>query len=131
VSARLQLELDRERYLPGETIKGRVLVLEGGGSESLEVLLEYNETAEDDYSAVAASFSSGPVHTGDLATGMSFDFELALPPDAFPNFRSRHGELYWHVDATSAELGRDTHERRRIEVEPARSADRASDSSAR
>jgi hypothetical protein len=117
VSARLQLELDRDRYTPGETITGRVLVLEGGDSQSLEVLLEYNETAEDDYSAVATSFSSGPLHTGDLATGMSFDFELALPPDALPNYRSRHGELYWQVDAKSAEVvGRDTHERRRIEV---------------
>lgn len=116
MSARLQLELDRDRYTPGETITGRVLVLEGGDSQSVEVLLEYNETAEDDYSAVATSFSSGPLHTGDLATGMSFDFELALPPDALPNYRSRHGELYWQVDAKSAEAGRDTHERRRIEV---------------
>ena len=116
MSARLQLELDRDRYTPGETITGRVLVLEGGDSQSLEVLLEYNETAEDDYSAVATSFSSGPLHTGGLATGMSFNFELALPPDALPNYQSRHGELYWQVDAKSAEAGRDTHELRRIEV---------------
>jgi hypothetical protein len=120
VSLRLELQLDCERYMPGETVKGRVVVLEGGSSESLEVLLEYNETAEDDYSAVATSFSTGPLHSGDLATGSSFEFGLALPPDAFPNYESEHGELYWELDAKSAAFGRDTHERRRIEVEAVR-----------
>ena len=117
MSPRFQLQLDRERYKPGDTITGTILVLEGGGSRTLEVLLEYNEEAEDDYSAVATSVSSGALHAGDLATGMSFDFELALPPDAFPNYRSEHGELYWQLDVKSDEHGRDTHERRRIEVE--------------
>jgi hypothetical protein len=122
VSVRLELQLDRERYMPGETVKGRVIVLEGGSSESLEVLLEYNETAEDDYSAVATSLSTGPLYAGDLATGTSFDFQLALPADAFPNYQSEHGELYWQLDAKSAKSGRDTHELRRVEVEPARAA---------
>jgi hypothetical protein len=119
VSPRFQLQLDRERYTPGETIRGTVFVLEGGGSRSLEALLEYHEETAD-YSEVATSVSSGPLHAGDLTPGMSFEFELSLPPDAFPNHLSEHGELYWELDVKSNEPGRDTHERRRIELQPVR-----------
>ena len=118
MSPRFQLQLDRERYAPGETIKGTILILEGGGSRALEARLEYNEETAD-YSEVAVSIPSGTLHEGDLTEGASFQFELALPPDALPNYKSRHGELYWELDVKSDEAGRDTHERRRIEVEPA------------
>ncbi len=117
MSPRFQLQLDRERYAPGDTVRGTVLVLEGGGSRSLEALLEYNEETAD-YQEVAISIPSGPLHQGDLTTGTSFEFELALPPDALPNYQSRHGELYWQLDVRSDEVARDTHERRRIAIEP-------------
>jgi hypothetical protein len=115
VSPVLELWLDREHYAPGDTVRGTVRVLEGDRSRSLEVTLNYNELTED-YAAVAASVSSGPLNTGDLTTGMSFGFALALPQDAFPNYSSEHGELFWEVDARSDEFGTDTHVRRRIEV---------------
>jgi hypothetical protein len=116
VSPRFQLQLDRERYTPGEAIRGTILVLEGGDSRSVEVLLDYIEETED-YSEVATSISSGPLHGGDLTPGMSLEFALPLPSDALPNYRSGHGELYWQVDVKSDERGRDTHERHRIEVD--------------
>lgn len=119
MSPSFQLLLNQERYSPGDTIEGTILVLEGGRSRSLEALLEYSEKTED-YLDVATSISTGPLHTGDLTTGMSFDFELALPQDACPNYRSEHGELYWQVDIRSDEFGRDTHERQRIDVERVR-----------
>lgn len=125
MSPRFQLQLDRERYTPGETIRGTILVLEGGGSRSLEALLLYNEETAD-YSAVATSVSSGPLHAGDLTSGMSFEFELPLPLDALPNCQSEHGELYWELDVKSDEPGRDTHERRRIELQPERRTGSAS-----
>jgi hypothetical protein len=87
MSPRFELQLDRERCAPGETIRGTIRVLEGSRSRSLQVLLEYKEETED-YAAVATGVSSGPLHTGDLTTGMSFRFELTLPLDAFPNWRS-------------------------------------------
>lgn len=117
MSPRLQLQLERDRYAPGDTVRGTILVLEGGGSRSLEALLEYNEKTAD-YREVAISISSGPLHAGDLTTGTSFDFELALPPDALPNYGSANGELYWQVNAKSDEFGRDTHESSRIQVAP-------------
>ena len=119
MSPRFQLQLDQERYAPGDTIRGTILVLEGGSSRSLEALLEYNEET-DDYQQVAISIPSGSLHEGELTTGTSFEFQLALPPDALPNFRSKHGELYWQVDVKSDEAGRDTHERHRIELEAVR-----------
>lgn len=116
MSPRLQLQLERERYQPGDTAKGSILVLEGGDSRSLEALLEYVEETAD-YREVSISIPTGPLHEGDLTTGTSFEFELVLPPDTLPNYKSEHGELYWEVDAKSDEVGRDTHDRRRIEVE--------------
>jgi hypothetical protein len=115
MSPLLELQLERDRYALGDTIRGTVQVLEGGSSRSLEVLLNYYEETED-FAEVAGSTSTGPLQTGDLTTGTSFDFELTLPPDAFPNYRSEHGELYWEVDARSEKRGPDTHARRRIEV---------------
>jgi hypothetical protein len=115
VSPRLDVELDKESYSAGEVLKGSVLVTEGGGSRGLEAVLEYHEEVED-YHEVATSISSGTLNEGDLTAGSSFAFELPIPEDALPNYRSEHGELYWELDVLSDEAGRDTHERRRIEV---------------
>lgn len=120
MSPRFEVELDQESYLPGETVNGSVLVTEGGGSRGLEAVLEYKEEV-DDYLEVATSISSGALHSGDLTTGSSFEFELPLPGNALPNYRSEHGELYWELDVRSDESGIDTHERRRIEVRPSES----------
>jgi hypothetical protein len=116
VSVRFRLQLERDRYKPGDAVRGTILVLEGGASRSLEALLEYIEETAD-YREVAISISSGQLHDRDLRTGTSFEFELALPRDALPNYASEHGELYWQVDAKADEFGRDTHERSRVEVE--------------
>jgi hypothetical protein len=64
--------------------------------------------------------SSGPLHRGDLETGMTFSFALPLPPDGLPNCRSEHGELYWRVHLKSAEFGPDTTDHQRIVVEAQR-----------
>lgn len=115
MSPRFELQLERERYEAGGTVKGTIIVMEGGASRSLEARLEYNEETAD-YHEVPISIPSGPLHQGELAAGTSFEFELALPADALPNYRSPHGELYWQIDVKSDEPGRDTHERRRLEV---------------
>jgi hypothetical protein len=119
--SRFELQLERERFKAGETVTGSVLVVEGGGSRALGVSLTYNEKTEDFFDVVTST-DSGALHEGDLAAGMSFAFELMVPIDALPNYESEHGELYWELDVKSDEAGRDTHERRRIEVEatPAR-----------
>jgi len=116
VSPQLRLQLhDAHGYAPGETIKGNVLVEEGGRSRSLRVELRYTERTKD-YSSVAATVTSGPLHEGDLTGATSFEFELAVPEDALPSYSTEHGELDWELDAISDELGLDTHEKQVVEV---------------
>jgi hypothetical protein len=118
MSPQLELQLERRRYHPGDTVSGTILVLEGGGSRGLDAVLEYREETGD-YHEVVTTIPSGRVHEGDLVPGASFEFELDLPPDALPNCSSEHGRLYWSVDVRSDERGRDTHVRHRVDVRPA------------
>jgi hypothetical protein len=113
---RLHLELDGDRFAAGDMVRGTVLIVEGGESRRLCVSLNYRELTNDEYEATTFSLSTDDLHTGELVAGAAYPFELTLPPDALPNYKSAHGELFWEVDAHSDERGRDTHERRRIEV---------------
>jgi hypothetical protein len=115
MSPRLEIQLEQERFVPGETVTGTVLILEGGRSRALEITLSFRESTEQgDHTSV--SLAGGNLHRGDLATGASYTFAVELPRDALPNYKSKHGELYWELDAHSDEFGIDTHERRRIDV---------------
>ena len=116
MSPSFELQLDRERHEPGGAVAGTVVVLEGGRSRSLEVQLAYIEET-DDYLEVATTLTTGHLHEGELETGATYRFELALPPDALPNFTSENGQLYWRLDVKSDERGRDSHERCRIVVD--------------
>jgi hypothetical protein len=119
VSPQFESRLAGDQFTAGDTVRGTVVVTSGGKSRSLQVSLEFHEDT-DDYGSVAAAISSGPLHTGDLEAGMAFPFELTLPPDALPNYRSAHGDLYWEVHVRSDEFGLDSHARRRITVVPQR-----------
>jgi hypothetical protein len=120
VSPRLEVELEHKRYAPGDTVRGTVIVAEGGRSRSLDASLQYKEETSD-YEEIAISIPGGRLNEGDLAAGMSFEFELVLPDEALPNCHSPHGKLYWEVDVKSDEPGRDAHARHRIDVRlPAR-----------
>ena len=116
MSLRLELELERDSFRPGESVAGAVLVAEGGGSRALEAALVLHEKSPD-YDEAPVTVSR-ELHTGDVQTGQSFDFSLQLPDTAVPGYRSEHGELYWELDVKSDEAGFDTHVRRRIEVLP-------------
>lgn len=119
MTTELELTVDRDVCRPGDTIRGKVVVLQGGSSRSLEAFLEYRDET-DDYSSAGTSISSGVLHQGDLVTGSAFEFDLTLPADAYPNYRSQHGRLYWAVHVRADRRGRDTHEHHRIEVEKPR-----------
>lgn len=117
---KLEVHLDRDRYGPGDTVSGSVLVLEGGASKQLDVSLEFREEAEG-YDDTPRRVPGGRLHAGDLTTGASYEFAIALPEDALPNLQTDHGKLWWEVDAHSDERGRDTHERKPFEVVTRRS----------
>jgi len=116
VSLGFDVQLKRNRHVPGDTVRGTVTVTKGGKSRSLEVFLLYREHT-DDYNETAIELGSGPLHQGELQTGASYSFELQLPEDALPAHESKHGKLYWEVDVKSDERGRDSHERVRLDVE--------------
>lgn len=113
---KLQVQLARDRYTPSDTVSGSVLVLEGGTSRTLEVSLEFREEADGRYDDTPVRVPGGELHAGDLTMGASYEFAIALPEDALPNLKTMHGKLWWEVDAHSDERGRDTHERKPIDV---------------
>jgi hypothetical protein len=114
---KLEVRPERERYAPGETVAGAVVVAEGGSSRRLEIELRYREqTMLEEYEHTALTVPGGELHTGDLEAGASFAFAIPLPADALPSFKSAHGELFWELDARSDERGVDTHERVRVVV---------------
>ena len=115
MSPALKLILPRAQYLPGEQITGTVTVVEGGDSRSLEVFLNCQDNTSD-YSGTSFSEGTGHLHEGDLETGQGFEFTLQVPADAVPSFRTPHGVVYWEVDAKSDEFGRDTHDKRQIDI---------------
>ena len=118
MSPRLVLELDDETVYAGGAVRGTVRVAEGGRSRFLDATLDFLE-ATFDYSA-GGERASARLHHGDLDTGSSFRFELAVPDDAVPSFRSRHGHLDWYVKVRSDEFGVDSTAEQRLDMRPAR-----------
>jgi hypothetical protein len=108
-------------FHPGDTVRGSVSVVEGGGSRNLTVALQLRERTRD-YTAITASHGGEPVHSGALVAGTSFEFAIGLPADALPSYRSANGQLRWEVEAWSDERGIDTRVQREFEVavEPVR-----------
>jgi hypothetical protein len=112
---KLALELDAETVAAGEEVRGRVLVVvEGGGSRSLSLTLSFRERSP---SYLETPFSDGGVlHQGDLATGQAIEFRFLLPSNALPSVKTRHGELFWELEAVSDEPGLNTRVSRTLEV---------------
>jgi hypothetical protein len=118
VSPALDLSVDEPaggQFRPGDWVRGRVSVVEGGDSRALTVAVYFREKTHD-YSATGATYGGAPVHQGELAAGTSFPFAIELPPDALPTYSSANGELFYEVEAKSDERGRDPRVRRGIEV---------------
>lgn len=114
MSPTFELQLERERFAPGERVAGTILVTEGGSAREIEVTLTFHEKSPDYEEFPIREAVS--VHAGDVQTGQSLAFALDLPATALPGHRSEHGELYWELDVKSDEMGRDTHVRQRIEI---------------
>jgi hypothetical protein len=119
MSSRLAIELGGgtglARYHPGDWVRGHVRVQERCKSRALQVALHFRESSPD-YDSVAARYEIPPLHEGDLEAGSSFEFAIQIPHDALPDLTSRHGSLWWEVEAKSDERGPDTRIQERIQV---------------
>jgi hypothetical protein len=116
VRLQLDLDIDSQAVVPGATVAGSILVVEGGATRSLTASLEFHEDSKSGGNKVVTSISTDSLHAGDVAAGMRFPFTLVLPKDALPSYRSQNGDLYWEVHVRSDQLGFDTHVRSRVLV---------------
>jgi hypothetical protein len=110
--------LERQRYAPGEVVRGFVDVVEAIDCRDLTVGLHYMEATRD-YRGAGLVAATSTLHVGPVGQGSRFDFELTLPPDALPAFRSKHGSLWWEVAAKADKPGFDKHASLPIDLEVA------------
>jgi hypothetical protein len=118
VSPKLSIDVDKPpegSFKPGDWVRGRVNVLEGGKSRELHVEVRFRERTSD-YSATPATYGQTELHQGELTAGASFPFAIQLPPDCFPSFQSSNAMLFYEVHARSDERGLDTHADAHFEV---------------
>jgi hypothetical protein len=111
VSPTLSIEVDEPAggaFKPGDWVRGRVSVAEGGRSRALDVELRFRERTND-YSAVAATYGKTQLHEGELVAGTSFPFAIQLPADCYPTFATDNAALFYELHARSDERGLDTH----------------------
>jgi hypothetical protein len=113
---RIEVRPDRDRYAPGETVRGAVAVVAGGGPALLVVALNLHERSTG-CEAIAIATPPTPIHEGELIEGSVYRFGLGLPADAPPSVASPHGGLWWAVDVSAGEPGSSPLASRRIEVE--------------
>jgi hypothetical protein len=109
--------LERERYLPGETVRGTVVVPEGTGVEEIDVSLNFRERSTE-YEAITVTIPGVRLGEGDPAAGGGHRFAIELHVDALPSQSGRHGALSWTVDATLIGSSADRVVSARIEVVP-------------
>ena len=102
-------------FKPGEWVRGRVDVLEGGNSRALHVEVRFRERTSD-YSATPANYGRAELHQGELVAGANFPFAIQLPADCFPSFATSNAALYYELHAKSDEPGLDTHSEEPIVV---------------
>jgi Arrestin (or S-antigen), N-terminal domain len=111
VSPSLGIDVDKPpagSFRPGDWVRGRVNVLEGGKSRALHVEVRFRERTSD-YSATPAVYGQTQLHEGELTAGASFPFAIQLPPDCFPSLQTENAMLFYEVHARSDERGLDTH----------------------
>ena len=107
--------LERQRYAPAEVVRGHVDVIEPIDARELVVGLHYVEKTKD-YSGAGLVAATSTLHVGALGQGSRFAFDLALPPDALPAFRTTHSAVWWEVVATADRRGFDKHARLPVDV---------------
>ena len=113
------VQLERQSWAPGETVRGWARVLAPFHCRTLEAALEFREWSED-YNEVGMRLAV-PLHSGAAQPGQWWYFELPVPPDAPAGFRSPHGGVYWQVDLKADQPGFDIHASQAIDVAGERS----------
>jgi hypothetical protein len=113
----LALWLERQRYAPGDAVKGLIEVVQPVDARALTVALRYMEESRD-YTGVGRTGAEAVLHSGPAGAGTRLQFALTLPPDALPAFRTGNTAVWWEVAANVDKPGFDKHVQLRIDVVP-------------
>lgn len=103
---RIEIALDATAVAPGDTVRGRVRIVDGGRGRAVEVRLVFAETTPGDRHAAVVR-SAGVIGQAPFETGQEFAFAIPLPADAPPPVRLARCTLGWEIDATVDRLGPD------------------------
>jgi hypothetical protein len=115
----LALSLERQHFEPGAVVRGIADVLAPLDARTLTVALQFMEESRD-YTGVGRTGARAVLHSGPVGAGSRFPFELRLPDDALPAFRTRATAVWWQVAAHADRPGFDAHAHLRIDVASAR-----------
>jgi hypothetical protein len=98
-----QLELERERFAPGDPIRGRIV--SAGSVVAVDLVrVEASPTATLEFTAASAAPRSDGT------------FALTVPPDAPPSVQGRQCSLVWRLRARAGEFPRHSDARRTLEI---------------
>ena len=100
----VSIEVDGERFAPGDVVRGRVVVVDPG-LQLVNVGLLFREEAVGWEQTVTQILADGFGDALDLDAGATLDFAIELPADAPPTVRTRHGGLFWEVVAHTDRVG--------------------------
>jgi hypothetical protein len=119
VSEQIAIRAEQGSYEPGDDVRGAVEVAEATHCKKLTLALEYRDWTSDYHSIDRTVALDAPLHEGDLESGASFKFSVALPPDALSNQSDGEGSTSWGLHARVVRTGSDLHAWLAIDV-PAR-----------
>ena len=111
----MKLTLERDSFVPGDRVRGRVEV-EKGGLQEIQVGLLFREEVPNLDATTRQVLAPDFEGSGDIPAGAVLPFEIEVPADAPPNIKTAHAELFWEVVARTDHVGADKVQSRRVEI---------------
>ena len=93
---RLRIDVDAVQVTAGDTVRGDVVVTEGGPARAVRAHLELVERV-DKRTRAGRVESATRIGDGPLIAGELRHLELRLPPDAQPDLETSVGSLHWDL----------------------------------
>jgi hypothetical protein len=112
---KINLTIDKSGFAPGDTVAGRVDIVEAGHVRSLDVSLACHDRTSD-YQGVSFTGAASSLAQGELAPPASYAFSLTLPADAPVTYGGDGARIWWVLDARCNVLGSDEHVSQEITV---------------
>jgi hypothetical protein len=113
----VRLIVERDSFVPGDRVSGRVEV-DKGGLQEIQVGLLFREKVGDLEATTRQVLAPDFDGSGDIPAGAILGFEIEVPADAPPNIETGHAELFWEVVARTDHVGADKVESHRVEIRP-------------